>query len=456
MSGLLNNSTMTFSTTCGTSLPSTHRQKRILVSQPLTVSHTIPPPQQQTRNPCCNATTTMAQKTKNRGGGRRSRKFTVSAQSTFLIVAGFVLVYVSLVSRQLNVVVVDIADVQVPVDVSSGSTSTDGLISSSSSSSSKTADNHNNDNNKFSNRTTKPPLRNYIQGKNITGDVNWLLSFSIVAFPKCGTSSLMAYLRNQTESIYMFDDERCELGWKQEVNLVWHLHANYRPGIQMGIKCPRDLEVDIAMENYRRYFPNTKFIIGVRHPVLWFESFYNHRIQNEFPMPPANRLIGSCKMPSKGVCTDRADFARSLQNIEPSRPVMLYEVSQLYDDSTRHHHRIGSSIEKDEDRAETFRRDLQDYLQLDVPLRGKIVHVKPGRKAMSPEHQQQLDSKKINICDDEHKELRSRLQQHATESATWIESVYLKNPNVHVSSRKYFLQLLSSWHDDPCIKTSNN
>ena len=396
----------------------------------------------------------MTHKTKKRGGSRRSRRFTVSAQSTFLIVAGFVLVYVSLVSRQLNVVV-DVANVQVPMDVSSDITSTAGSISSISSKiNSAAVDNRKKDRNNFRDVTTKPPIRNYIQGRNITGDVNWLLSFSIVAFPKCGTSSLMAYLRNQTESIYMFDYERCELGWKQEVSLVRDLHANYRPGLQMGIKCPRDLEVAIAMENYHRYFPKTKFIIGVRHPVLWFESFYNHRIQNEFPMPPPNRLIGSCKMPSKGVCTYRADFARSLEKIEPSRPVMLYEVSQLYDDSTRHHHRIGSSIEKDEDRAETFRRDLQDYLELDVPLRGKIVHVKPGRKAMSPEHQQQLDSKKINICDDEHKELRSRLQQHATESATWIESVYLRNPNVRVSSRKYFLQLLSSWHDDPCIKNS--
>jgi hypothetical protein len=30
-----------------------------------------------------------------------------------------------------------------------------------------------------------------------------------------------------------------------------------------------------AMNAIAQYWPNTGLIVGVRHPVLWFESFYN-------------------------------------------------------------------------------------------------------------------------------------------------------------------------------------
>jgi hypothetical protein len=371
---------------------------------------------------------------KHKGGkSKKGTKHKVSAQYTILIVAGFVLLYISFVShiklywtRTRNDV--DSAAAVLPARRDPTTTT--------------------------NNLNGKPPLSDYIQSWNITKDVNWLLSFSIVAFPKCGTSSLMLYLKNQSDSIYMFDDERCELGWNQQVRLLKDLYQNYRPGLHMGIKCPRDLEVDLAMTNYRMFFSQTKFVVGLRHPVLWFESFYNHRIQNEYPMPPPNRLIGKCKRSHQGVCTDRADFARHLKKIEPTRPVFIYEVSQLYDDRDENdgkdpQHSPTISSARDE-RADKFRKDLHAFLQLDIPLRGKIAHVKPGRRAMSTEHEQQLASKKINICDAEHTDVRKRLQRQASESATWIQTAFLANSNVRVSSPEYFIQLLSSWHEDPC------
>ena len=60
-----------------------------------------------------------------------------------------------------------------------------------------------------------PPLSYYIQGWNITKNVNWLLDFAIVGFPKAGTSTLMLYLQQQTKSVFIFPQERCELGYNQ-------------------------------------------------------------------------------------------------------------------------------------------------------------------------------------------------------------------------------------------------
>lgn len=280
----------------------------------------------------------------------------------------------------------------------------------------------------------KPPLNDYIQGWNITKNVNWLLDFSIIGFPKTGTSTLMRYLKNQSQSVFIFDDERCEMGWNQHVPLLKDLYRNHQPHLLMGIKCPTDLEVAYALNNYRSFFPETKFIVGVRNPIRWFESFYNFRINNEFPMPPPQELIGKCRKLNKGLCTDRANFAKHLSNIESSRKVFLYDMNQL----------------QNKQLIDVFLRDLQEFLGLETQLGDPMMHVKPGRKPMSKEHEEELMSKKIDICEDQYSRLRLLLKDQASASAQWILDNFLSNPNVKVSSPGYFKSLLQHWHNDPC------
>lgn len=137
----------------------------------------------------------------------------------------------------------------------------------------------------------RPPLRSIVQGWNITGDPSWLLQFSIVGFPKSGTSTLMFHLRSHPE-IHIFKDERCELAYNQHVRLIEALYRNFPPSnashrFVRGIKCPQDLEnTKLSMRNYKKVFPKADFIVGIRHPVLWYESstfvrnfnFVHHRI----------------------------------------------------------------------------------------------------------------------------------------------------------------------------------
>jgi hypothetical protein len=288
----------------------------------------------------------------------------------------------------------------------------------------------------------KPRLERFVQGWNITGDVSWLLDFAIIGFPKAGTSTLMLYLENQTESVHMFHHERCEMGWNQHVPLLVDLHKYYQgPHVKMGIKCPRDLEVDLALSNYHTYFPRTKFIVGIRHPIQWFQSFYNFRITNEFPMPSeTNRLIGRCKKAHQGVCTVRANFSQHLAKIEPWRKVFLYDVAQLQD---------GNAV-----RAQQFRRDLQAFLELQTPLTDSMLWIKPGQEPASPQRAHELNALKINICETQHDEVRRVLWQQAIVSSRWIHDEFLTNPNVQVSSPVYFTELLNRWLGDPCNSTS--
>ncbi|CAJ1953758.1 unnamed protein product [Cylindrotheca closterium] len=274
-------------------------------------------------------------------------------------------------------------------------------------------------------RPDKLPLQHYIQGWNITRNVNWLLHFAIVGFPKT--------------------DERCELAWNQHVKLLKEMYKEYKPSLKMGIKCPTNLEVDVALQNYHMFFPATKFVVGLRHPVHWFESFYNFRITNGYDMPPAERLIGKCKRGFQNVCTFRANFSHHLEKIydvqqqqetAASRQTFLYHVEQLRD--------------YDVARSSVFLKDLGGFLGLSEALEQQMIWVKPGQRPASVEERKTLSSRRIDICEGKYSELRSVLMDQASLSASWIAEKFVKNPNVRVSSIAYFSQLLDKWHIDPC------
>lgn len=123
----------------------------------------------------------------------------------------------------------------------------------------------------------RPSLASLVDGWNITGDVSWLIQFSIIGFPKSGTSTLMFHLRDHPE-IHMFPHERCELSSNRQKILIEDMYRQFPPSSTLplhryvrGIKCPMELENrQLALHNYQKYFPKTDFIVGIRHPILWY------------------------------------------------------------------------------------------------------------------------------------------------------------------------------------------
>jgi hypothetical protein len=75
--------------------------------------------------------------------------------------------------------------------------------------------------------------------------------------------------------------------------LVRTLYDELEPGYhyKRGYKAPRDITNANALTAFATYFPTTRLIIGVRHPVLWFQSFYNYRVRGGTVMPPAETLM---------------------------------------------------------------------------------------------------------------------------------------------------------------------
>jgi len=116
----------------------------------------------------------------------------------------------------------------------------------------------------FASLGERPPLSEIVKGRDVIGNVSWLLDFAVVGFPKCGTTSIMRHLQSHP-GVAIHDDERCDLSYNNQGYLARALYRDFPHDVPLkrGLKCPVELENNLlAMPNYRKFFPDTRFIIG--------------------------------------------------------------------------------------------------------------------------------------------------------------------------------------------------
>jgi hypothetical protein len=234
--------------------------------------------------------------------------------------------------------------------------------------------------------------------------------------------------------------------------------------VKRGYKNPVHIFHPWALQHFERYWPASKLIIGVRHPVLWFESYYNYRLKRRDEMPPPASLMGACTGTMDEVCTDNANFhvhlamlgktnltalervlfetnsttstkvPRSPKNqLHLPNPVFLYDVSQL----------DGSNV----DVSESVRRDMQDFLGLQQPL----PVLEAARSTSSSTSAREPAHNMLDICLPQHEPLRKQLLQIAWQASEWITTYFLPLSDVTVPAPEHFRSvLLNDWRRDPC------
>jgi hypothetical protein len=102
--------------------------------------------------------------------------------------------------------------------------------------------------------------------------------------------------------------------------------------IHRGIKCPMAISDTTGIQLISANFRYTKIIVGVRHPVSFFQSFYNYRITEMYnigdiePVPSPNELVGNNKW--RDVSTDLARYELSLMQLgkTPMSPVRTFSI----------------------------------------------------------------------------------------------------------------------------------
>ncbi|KAL7529572.1 hypothetical protein ACHAXR_003666, partial [Thalassiosira sp. AJA248-18] len=317
-----------------------------------------------------------------------------------------------------------------------------------------------------------PPLEELIaENGTITGDISWMLDFAVIAFPKAGTTFMKDHL-NSTKETYVYEREFCMKHYSDVADFVkiyYDLHAKlkqprYPKTIQFGLKCPGVLYRADDIHIYAKYFPNTKFIVGLRHPVSWFESFYNYQSHRKVDLPTTSQLIGNCVNHQK-VCSDRARFHTALARLGLTPMKDDEEISFLF------------GLRYDVQQTNTP-KDMRNYLRKEIiglPNQVLLYEIRQIRdkedsKAVSSSIQQYLGihedfpailsykqnkTRAIDICDGEHMVARRLLVEHGTDARIWIQKYFLKHPSVEVASPGSFFQLLNDWSVDPCSNAFN-
>lgn len=288
----------------------------------------------------------------------------------------------------------------------------------------------------------RPPISQLVDGNDmriINNDVQFLLDFAIIAHPKCGTTSLLKWIGHHDE-VQMHEHEVHSLTNNKPAELV-SLMYDLPPGsnYKRGYKAPNDLRSDDALQAIQSYWPQTKLIIGLRHPVKWMESFYNFR-SRQGRRVPSDEVMRGFELPEQvQFHVNLANLgktnitAREARLLGPERrirrhqlinKVFLYEISQPSDTN--------------ETRSTRFRKDLSNFIGLSTPL-------DPLERENSTTFHYAID-----ICDEEYSGLRAKLVENGKDAAVWIRKYFLPLSDVTVSSPEYFDELLQSWSVDPC------
>jgi len=349
-----------------------------------------------------------------------------------------------------------------------------------------------------------PPLSSLLNPSHtrVIGDISFLLDFAIIGFPKSGTTFLKDYI-NQTSQTYVYERELCIKKYSDLiyfVELYYDLHEQYNSNqqqqqeqggypsmkdtspsrIMFGLKCPGVLyRNDLSI--YKRYFPTTKLIIGLRSPSSWFESFYNYQMTKSNPSiqkdTNTTNLIGMCGKHQK-VCTHRARFHSALGRLGKTSLSSVDELNLLFG-------RQQSSVVEEEDgdmntaisnenvgSSSSRRRKLQEEKENGIPNQILLyelnqIHNPNTSQKFTQAIQDYLDiseeslpvistyhqykPRTIDICNEEHDQVRKVLLDIGIESSTWIQEYFMKSHTVNIVDSDSFSELLDDWKIDSCL-----
>lgn len=136
----------------------------------------------------------------------------------------------------------------------------------------------------------------------------------------------------------------------------------------------------------------------------------------------------------------------NLTVLDPAIPnsVFLYEQSQL---DGRKYPQV----------AETFRRDMTDYLGVSPMLPSlqqatQITYDNKTETAEEGKKRRAIESKLIDICQPEFEDMRDELVRVGNDMVEWVFQYYLPLPHVSVSSPEHFRKVLEEYKKDPCLK----
>jgi len=332
-----------------------------------------------------------------------------------------------------------------------------------------------------------PTLESLVNNEEIVGDVQFLLDFAILGFGKCGTTSLLRTLREHT-FVETLGIEANYLSKDDPVSLVRDLHAlvsnttekkdnrrerlrkkdRYDQKVLYGIKNPGDIRREQSLMYIQQYWPRTKIIVMVRHPMDWFRSLYNFVLNEmgkseELALKKIRRKkkwivdtykgkfhlflskMGKTSMGPTELRLLGGDDGESLLqgiddeslNLKMPNKVFLVEMNELRAD-------------QDSSDELLFRSEFSKFLGL-YPIINHTLHIRPGNHKKAA-LQKRVD---IDLCKEEFVSTRRELMTIAQQASRWLRLYFLQSDDVKVASKARTEKLLLEWMHDPCNSINN-
>lgn len=304
------------------------------------------------------------------------------------------------------------------------------------------------------------------------------LQFYVAGFAKCGTTTLLKLFEDDVPETSMYYKEVCQpfrAMYDDDTALVMLQNVSQQMDSTKlkGIKCPGGVKNTLSIQRMSQFAPHAKWIVGVRHPVLNFESYYNYRVADVYDkynaaikkkdntttiphpsttIPAADSLMGLSnqwravstdiaryelflmqlgKTPTGSIRNTKALFEysggiRQLKVIPNNITLFLYSLPQLGDSNVT--------------RLANFRSTLQHFLGIQQPLPAWIRRNENEYKYEYPES--------LRIC--QQHALRKLLMKQARRTAQWIEWELTAGVDVTIANKEHFVETIQSWYIDPC------
>lgn len=314
------------------------------------------------------------------------------------------------------------------------------------------------------------------------------LDFVIAGFEKCGTTFLMRHVLGKTDQVYMGSPDskhsrEIHLLENDEVEEFMELYrgrSNMTNGdgdkIFNAYKSPGTLKSKSSFDNLQKFFPTAKFVVTLRHPVLWFQSLYNFKLRTKGQLKSPEECMGNCGEGCwKGLkrqnstncakskpCTGGSNFHHFLSRLGWTKMKDPKELD-LLDHHKMSVHRfpraqlflteIGQMEGTDLKVTNNLMYDLEEFIGLEERALPRFH--KRAREQTNYTARAKTDSEGsvLHICDEKHSLLREHLLGISRKASEWITTYFIRSKHVHVSSKSDFLERLEQWKHDPCEKT---
>ncbi|KAG7354910.1 hypothetical protein IV203_004266 [Nitzschia inconspicua] len=308
------------------------------------------------------------------------------------------------------------------------------------------------------------------------------LDFVIIGNPKCGTSTLMANLGHlapmPVKDVCSGPGKTLRLAYQEwptahAENLTQSIVDNNT--LLRGSKCPRHIS-DWMIKAFAANFQKTKFIVGIRHPVLWFNSFWRmmtggnpYRMMNPCPCLIDERT-GKRHCPDQPDlkcftdCPDRQYFClhRARMHLPLARlgktPLTEEERSWLSPQDADGGHRLHAwnisnpifLYDQTQMKEDSYWSELADFL--------RVSHIPNTRYHGSKGREQTHKS----LCDPEYDVFRSVMMPYSYEMSVWLLNYLVpvaRDPSrndVIIPSIDEFVEAVETYKEDPCNRLIRN